>query len=296
MPARTIENLASDFQVKRPRCYNRLMASASTLEHRLSAGRLEIGKFSLYYETAGSGPALVFLHGLGGNHLSWWQQVPYFMRWYNCVTVDQRSFGMSPDPEGSFNSAHPSDLARLLDHLKVDRAVLVGQSMGGWTIVGCALEHPDRIAGMVMADTPGGIYTPEMKFPEPRPALLGGTPAIGQLPTYAHDFFVRNRELTFLYDSLMILGARPPADAIQRLGATRYDLERVKARLTMPILCVAGEEDALIPAAMIETLAAWLPDGRFASVPHCGHSVYFEQAAVFNQLVRDFLIDIKYGK
>ncbi|MHB8384319.1 MAG: alpha/beta fold hydrolase [Candidatus Binataceae bacterium] len=272
------------------------MAAASKTDHHLIAGRLEIGKFSLYYETAGSGPALIFLHGLGGNHLSWWQQVPYFMRWYTCVTVDQRSFGMSPDPDGLFNSAHASDLARLLDHLRLDKAVLVGQSMGGWTIVGCAIEHRDRIAGMVMADTPGGIFTPEMKFPQSRPTLMGAAPAIGKLPTYAGDFFLRNRELAFLYDSLMILGARPPADAMQRLGAAHYDLARAKAALTMPILCVAGEDDALIPAAMIETLAAWLPDGRFASVPHCGHSIYFEQAAVFNQLVRDFLIDIKYGK
>jgi len=275
---------------------SRPMASSEQPDHRLISGRLEIGKFSLYYETAGSGPALVFLHGLGGNHLSWWQQVPYFMRWYRCVTLDQRSFGMSPDPDGLFNQAHGSDLARLLDHLKIEQAVLVGQSMGGWTIVGCALEHRDRIAGMVMADTPGGIFTPEMKYPATRPALGGGTPAIGSLPTYARDFYLRHRELAFLYDSLMISGARPPADATTRLGATRHDLARVKERLTMPILCVAGEDDALIPAAMIETLAAWLPDGRFASVPHCGHSVYFEQAAVFNQLVRDFLIDIKYGK
>jgi 3-oxoadipate enol-lactonase len=273
------------------------MAAASKRDHHLVAGRLEIGKFSLYYETAGHGPALIFLHGLGGNHLSWWQQVPYFMRWYTCVTVDQRSFGMSPDPEGLFNQAHASDLARLLDHLKFDKAVLVGQSMGGWTIVGCALEHRDRISGMVMADTPGGIFTPEMKFPRTPPKAPFGAPtAIGKLPTYAEDFFLRNRELAFLYDSLMILGARPPADAMQRLGALRYDLDRAQAQLTMPILCVVGEDDALIPAAMIERLAAWLPDGRFASVPHCGHSVYFEQAAVFNQLVRDFLIDIKYGK
>ena len=132
------------------------------MEYRIAPGRLEIGKFQLYYERAGSGPAIVFLHGLGGNHLSWWQQMPYFMRWFDCITVDQRSFGLSPDPDGTFCDAHPSDLGALLDHLKIDKAVLVGQSMGGWTIVGYAIEHPERVAAMVMADTPGGIFTPEM--------------------------------------------------------------------------------------------------------------------------------------
>ena len=53
----------------------------------------------MYYEVHGEGPWLAFAHGAGGNHLSWWQQVPYFMRWFECVTVDQRGFGLSPDPE-----------------------------------------------------------------------------------------------------------------------------------------------------------------------------------------------------
>ncbi len=111
------------------------------MEYRIRPERLDIGGFKLYYERVGGGPALVFLHGLGGNHLSWWQQLPYFMRWYECITLDQRSFGLSPDPDGKFANAHPDDLARLLDHLKIERAALVGQSMGGWTIVGYALAH-----------------------------------------------------------------------------------------------------------------------------------------------------------
>jgi 3-oxoadipate enol-lactonase len=150
------------------------------MEYRITPGRLEIGKFLLYYERVGAGAPIVFLHGLGGNHLSWWQQVPYFMRSFECVTVDQRGFGLSPDPDGLFNRAHASDLGALLDHLKIDKAVLIGQSMGGWTIVGYALEHPERVAAMVMADTPGGIFTPEMKFETPRePLAVDASPPIG---------------------------------------------------------------------------------------------------------------------
>ncbi len=76
------------------------------MEYRITPGRLEIGEFSLYYERVGAGPPIVFMHGLGGSHLSWWQQVPYFMRSFECITVDQRGFGLSPDPDGHFNRAH----------------------------------------------------------------------------------------------------------------------------------------------------------------------------------------------
>ncbi len=95
--------------------------------------------------------------------------------------------------------------------------------MGGWTIVGYALEHPERVAAMVMADTPGGIFTPEMDAMMERIRAGGRGPleavAIGSLPTYAKDYFARHREMAYLYDSLLILGARPPADAMNASGA-----------------------------------------------------------------------------
>src|ERR1700722_11690857 len=148
------------------------------MEYRIIPGRLDIGKFSLYYERVGAGAPVVFLHGLGGNHLSWWQQVPYFMRSFECV--------------------------------KIDKAVLIGQSMGGWTIVGYALEHPERVAAMAMADTPGGLFTPEMKFEAPRaPLPVDACPPIGSMPTYAADYFTKHPEMAFLYDEVRTLGARP---------------------------------------------------------------------------------------
>jgi len=260
------------------------------MEYRITQGRLSIGNFSLYYETAGEGFPLVFLHGLGGNHLSWWQQVPYFMRWYRCITLDQRSFGMSPDPEGLFNRAHSEDLTRLLDHLGIDRCALIGQSMGGWTIVGCALKNPGRVAAMVMADTPGGIFTKDMKFPAPpSPIVMDTPPPIGSLPTYARDYFKRRPAMAYLYDELRILGARPPADAGARIASSRYDPEKVRERLTMPVLCMVGEQDELIPPEMIRSLVKVLPKAAMITVPDCGHSIYFEHPEVFNQIVRDFL-------
>jgi len=269
------------------------------MEYFTKPGRLAIGNFQLYHESTGDGPAIAFLHGMGGNHLSWWQQVPYFMRWYQCITLDQRGFANSPDPDDLFNRAHASDLARLLDHLNLDRVLLVGQSMGGWTIVGYALEHRDRVAGMVLADTPGGIFTPAMLEQMRRiaraPMPVDASPALGSLPTYAKDYFARRTEFAFLYDEIRILGARPPADAGARLGATRYDLDAVRSRLKMPVLCIVGEDDVLIPPERVREVASFLADGRLRTVPGCGHSVYFENAAVFNQLVHDFAREIGYG-
>ena len=87
--------------------------------------------FRLYYEdSGGAGAAILFLHGAGGNHLSWWQQVPAFAEDYRCITVDQRGFGQSPDAAGGPGPiALATDALALLDHLGIARAAIVAQSM-----------------------------------------------------------------------------------------------------------------------------------------------------------------------
>ncbi|MGH7949664.1 MAG: alpha/beta fold hydrolase, partial [Candidatus Binataceae bacterium] len=69
----------------------------------------------------------------------------------------------------------------------------------------------------------------------------------------------------------------------------------VRTRLKMPVLCLVGEDDVLIPPRTIKAIAALLPNARVATVPDCGHSIYFEQPAIFNQLVREFLNEIGYS-
>jgi len=102
--------------------------------------------FRLYHEdTGGNAPAIMFLHGAGGNHLSWWQQVPVFGEEYRCITVDQRGFGQSPDVSGGPGpAALGTDAIALLDHLGISHAAIVAQSMGGWAAVGAAVRAPER--------------------------------------------------------------------------------------------------------------------------------------------------------
>ena len=107
-----------------------------------------VNGINIYYETSGEGPAVVFAHGKGGNHISWWQQVPVFSRAFRCITFDHRGWGRSLNPRGSIGRE------AFVDHLEVQRAFLVAQSMGGLTCLGFALAHAERTIGLVLADTP----------------------------------------------------------------------------------------------------------------------------------------------
>ena len=157
-----------------------------------------INGMELYYETAGEGPAVVFAHGRGGNHLSWWQQVPVFSKSYRCITFDQRGFGQSfnpPDMPG--REAFVEDLRALLDYLGISETFLVAQSLGGLTCLGFALANPHRTKGLVLADTTGGIG--EQSVVE---KLRNGVP-----PTTC---------CSGLYPPAFVSGSRPRSSCIKR--------------------------------------------------------------------------------
>lgn len=103
---------------------------ASAEDRFLTSAKL--GNFDFYFETHGEGPAVVFAHGAGGTHMSWWQQVPVLSPHYKCITIDHRTFGYSRDPVGGpGRHAFVQDLKGLLDQLGIQKVSLVGQSMGG---------------------------------------------------------------------------------------------------------------------------------------------------------------------
>src|SRR5579859_6208400 len=168
----------------------------------------------LYYETHGSGPAIVFAHGAGGNHLSWWQQVPFFRERYTCVTFDHRGFGRSLDPRPV--TEHPrfdEDLAALIDHLELLDVRLVAQSMGGWTCLGYAVSHPERVRALVMADTAGGLTSPALEQARAAAqAKRGDLPLLGG--ALSQGFRRRDPAGAFLYEQIFALN--PPRE--QTLG------------------------------------------------------------------------------
>ena len=248
----------------------------------------------LYYETEGQGPALIFAHGLGGNHLSWWQQVPYFRERYTCVTFAHRGFSPSEsgaDAVGPFGFV--DDLAALIDHLRLPDVRLVAQSMGGWTCLGYALREPSRVRVLVMACTVGTVTHPDIDRVLAAPEYAAAqadlvrrniSPAAGatmESEQPAHQY---------LYQAIGRLRIGLDMETTRKvLFAMRTTPASALAALTMPVLCISGEEDVLMPTPAIEVLARLMPRGRLARVPKAGHSVYFERPEIFNRLVGDFL-------
>jgi pimeloyl-ACP methyl ester carboxylesterase len=232
---------------------------------------------------------VVFLHGAGGNHVSWWQQVPHFRETYRCISVDQRGFGRSLDPSGAGTRRFVDDLEALLDHLGVERAALVAQSMGGRSAMGLAVQRPERVAALVMADTSGGIAWPELqeRIKELRaaPGAGAGTPLTSRALGTA--FQRDNPAGTFLYRQIFDLNPPRAAQADDPHAPTRDEV----AALGVPTLFVVGSDDIITPPEIIRRVHEIVPGSQYEEVAGCGHSVYFEDPETFNRIVGTFLAD-----
>jgi pimeloyl-ACP methyl ester carboxylesterase len=246
----------------------------------------------LYYEVTGQGPALIFAHGLGGNHLSWWQQVPHFRDRFACVTFAHRGFFPSsssgqPDP-----ATFLGDLESLIDHLGFGQVRLVAQSMGGWTCLGFALRAPARVRALVLASTQGTLRDVEVarwrdvERPAQEAVLLAG----GIHPAAGERMAREQPALHFLYREIAALSPTLDRGLLRRrLAELCTTPPQALAALTMPVLAITGEEDAVLPPAAVERMAGLIPQARLERVPQAGHSVYFERARRFNASMDSFL-------
>lgn len=263
-------------------------------------GMIERPDCRLYYEVTGHGPVVVFAHGLGGTHLSWWQQVAEFRDRYTCVTFAHRGFAPSTmPPDGPDPEDYAGDLAALIDHLKATDVRLIAQSMGGWTCLEYALIRPQSVRALVLAATAGTIERRADLFETPNKlaewsretsAAAADLYARGGHPAAGARMMREQPAMTFLYQSINALSAGLDREALRKkLHAGLRRPPETFHTFNIPTLFVTGDEDIVYPSFLSDALAKLMPNARVEQVRQAGHSAYFERAAAFNRVVGDFL-------
>jgi pimeloyl-ACP methyl ester carboxylesterase len=260
------------------------------------AGFLELPDCRLAYEVTGEGPAIVFAHGLGGNLMSWWQQVAHFAPRYTCLAFSHRGFFPSTIPEGGPDPAkYAADLAALVDHLALGDVRIVCQSMGGFTGMEYALLRPGRVKALVLGGTTGSLdlkaipgAAPAQEAKAARAELL----ARGINPAAGARMAAEQPALHHLYNHIHGLSAGFDREAVRaKLHALRNRPAADFAAADCPVLFVPGEEDIVWPYDGAAVAAA-TPRARFATLRQAGHSGHFERAREFNALVEAFFEEV----
>jgi 3-oxoadipate enol-lactonase len=255
--------------------------------------RLSRAGAEIHYEVYGKGPAVVFAHGLGGNHLSWWQQVAHFAPSRTCVVFAHRGFPpSSPVPGRSAPDSYADDLSALIEELALKDVALVAQSMGGWTCLDYALREPGKVRALVMASTSGKLDFSQLQNSEVdewskrSPSVLGDLQRRGIHSAGGERLHREQPALAQLYAQISQLAPASFRDEVRsRIRELRKESPSLLAKLPMPVLFITGDEDWVFPPAAGPALAKLAPQGSAVRVPAAGHSVYFERAARFNELI-----------
>jgi 3-oxoadipate enol-lactonase len=247
---------------------------------------LERGASRIYYETHGEGTPLVLLHGVGGNHASWFHQVVAWRNHAQVITFDARGFGNSTDVEQLGRAAFADDLEALLDHLQLERVALIAQSMGGGAAVTFTARSPERVRALVLADTLVGLDLPDdiaarMKDVAARTADLTQLQRVlGPTFTDAHPAYayLYTALASFNDTNVRTLRGEQPLTSLATLDACG-----------VPVLFVAGVEDVLFPPQEVRDIQRRMSRAGYLEIADAGHSAYFEAPHVFNGKVGAWL-------
>jgi 3-oxoadipate enol-lactonase len=254
---------------------------------------------SLYYEVTGDSGArtVVMTHGAGGTHASWFQQVPALTAaGFRVLTWDSRGFGNSTCRSGDVGAdIAAGDLAAILAAVRIgpEQPIdLVGQSMGGWWVTAFTIAHPKRVRTLTLANTIGGLFTPELHahFRSLMSAAPTDVPRLGAHSAISAQLATRDPALAFLYQQLDSFH-EPPFPAVMR-ALTGWEVTHDQLSATgVPVLIVTSPEDQLFPAPLIRAGAAKLRNARVVEIAGAGHSSYFERATDFNDALLSFLAE-----
>ncbi|MEV0618043.1 alpha/beta fold hydrolase [Nonomuraea sp. NPDC050404] len=238
----------------------------------------------------------MLLHAFPLSSAMWLAQREGLAKVCRVITPDLRGFGGSRlgEDEPSLDLM-ADDVVRLLDEEGIDRAVVGGLSMGGYVTMAFCRRHPDRVLGVILADTKASQDPPPAKENRERIAqavLAGGSDVLVTevLPALIGPTTKERRAMVFGRVKGLVQSAPPRAVAwAQRAMAERPDSFETLNALKVPLLVVVGEEDELSPPADADAMAQAAPDGRMEIIPKAGHLSAVEQPEAFNTAVAEFL-------
>jgi len=265
----------------------------------------------LYYEEAGMGTPIVFVHEFGGTYRSWEPQMRHFARAHRCITYAARGYPPSdvpPDFDAYSQRRAVQDIAAVMDAAKIDRAHVVGLSMGGFAALHFGLEFAQRALSLVVA---GAGYGAEKQFEDhfrnvslevanqferQGSKRFAETYALGASRVQFQNKDPRGwREFADLLGEHSAVGAANTMRGVQARRPSIYDLESRLRQMTVPTLVMTGDEDdhCLQPGLFMKKV---IPACGLVVLPKTGHTLNLEEPDLFNRFVGDFITLAEAGR
>jgi 2-hydroxy-6-oxonona-2,4-dienedioate hydrolase len=247
------------------------------------------------YVEAGTGAPVILLHGLGGNSTNWTLNINVLAAKYRVIVPDQIGFGQSDKPLINYRVGTYVDfLDRLYNELKIERAVLVGNSMGGWIAALYAIAHPEKVTRLVLVDAAG--FAPPKDFDAKQLAALNpstrdGVRQLAALVFYNKQLYTSDTAIDFMLAQRMAAGDGYTIQSLIESIARREDmLDGKLSSIKQPTLLIWGRHDGLTPLAEFgERFKREIAGAEFIVFEECGHVPMVEKPTEFNAALMKFL-------
>lgn len=255
-----------------------------------------INGIEISYRDQGSGVPAIFIHAFPLNQSMWDDQFSRLREHCRVITLDLRGFGRSESPQGpSSMDEMAADVRGLMTFLGVDRAVLVGLSMGGYVALAFYRNYPNAVSAMVLADTRASADTSEarerrLKSAEKAEAEGSSVIASDMIPLLLGETTLETRpEIVARVRSM--IEANPPfvIASAQRAMAARRDSTELLASIDFPVQIVFGSEDKLTNLEEAEGLRSSIKGSRFRVIEWAGHLSNLERPEEFNKVLLEFI-------
>ena len=251
----------------------------------------------LAYKIVGEGPPVVFLHGIGGRRQNWQAQMNALESQFTCIAWDARGYGDSEDYDGALDFCHfADDLVRLLDDVSIERAHLVGLSMGARILLDFHSRYDMRVASLTLCDCFYGFkaaLSPEKQAEyielRERPLREGKTFA-DLAPKLIASLVSPNCPEPIKDDLLQSILALRKESYLKTLRASvTFDRGSELANITQPVQLIYGEQDQLTPPSIGEDMKDQLANARLSILAGAGHLSNLEKPEEFNETLVQFL-------
>ncbi len=242
------------------------------------------------------GPPVVLIHGFPFSQEMWAPQIGDLSKRHRVIAYDVRGHGKSPPGDGQYTlEFFVDDLIGLLDHLKIDRTIVCGLSMGGYIALRAIERNPERIRALVLCDTRSEADSNEAKLKRAAAIKLvrkHGTALFAEgfvNSIFAPETFRSNPDAVAMIKRT--IQASPPAGICGTLLAlaSRTDTTGGLPRIAVPTLILVGDQDALTPPAAAEAMHGKIPRSELRVIPGAGHMSNLENPQEFNKRLLDFL-------
>jgi pimeloyl-ACP methyl ester carboxylesterase len=265
----------------------------------------------LYYEETGAGAPLVFVHEFAADHRSWELQMRHFGQRYRCVTFGARGYPPSdvPEkPESYSQNRAADDILAVMDHLKIDKAHVVGLSMGGFATLHFGFRHPTRALSLVVAGVGYGAEKDQQAKFKGEVEVVARSLTTEGMEKFAAKYAYGPTRVQFENKDPRgfaqfkkelaehsALGSANTQLGVQAQRPSLYDLLDKMRAMTLPTLILTGDEDwpCLTPSVLMKRE---IPSAALAVMPNCGHTINLEDPDLFNQIVGDFIVQVEAGR